>query len=189
MLRTNLLICALQKPESTLDQIKKSYPKLKPTDAGLLSIAVVLSGRYALAYYEEEQYDWPNDYDRLTQSLMRELDVVKQTTDEAPKRAKSAEVEVPQIKISLVSNFAAGERILGDREDLKKLLSEILVDGVEYTFGSNDIGWQWALDRANWKVLSKGEYIQKVHFVTAFPEVDNKKKPRATAKKAKEEVS
>ena len=183
-----MLICSLQKPESTLDQIRKGYTKLKPTDVALLSIAVVLCGRYALAHYEEEQYDWPKDYDRLTKALLRELEIAKQSTEEPTKKTAkaAAETPVPEIKIHLIPNYVAGERFLGDREDLKKILSELLTEGIEYTTTPNDIGWQWALDRADWSVLSNGECTQKVHFATEFPPVEVKKKTKTASKKAAE---
>ena len=176
-----MIACSLIKPESTLDQVKKTFPKLKPTDAALLAIATVLSGRYALANYNENQYEWPHDYEKLTTALMGELEIIQQNLGGTTKKKAAADEEAPQVNINLIPNYAVAEQILGDRDDLKKLLSDMIQEGVDYNYTPNDVGWQWALDRANWRVLSKGEFTHRVSFVANFPEVVKKK--RTTKKK------
>ena len=58
--------CHLTKLESAVDQVKKTYPKLKPADAALLASALTLCGRHALAIYGDDKFKWPEEYDRLT---------------------------------------------------------------------------------------------------------------------------
>ncbi len=162
-----MIVCNLTKPESTLDQVKKSYPKLNQTDAALIATALVISGRYAQAVYDGSTYSWPDDYDKLTvglQSQLRQIAVSEPTT----KKKASADEEPVEVKIGLVSNYTNAETILGDRGDLKTLLSDILSKGVEYQYASTDIGWQWALDRANWSTLSDGELTRHVKLKAVF---------------------
>ncbi len=164
-----MITCNLTKPESTLDNVKKSYPKLKPTDAALIATALVLSGRYALAQYDENQFRWPEDYQKLTSALMTELNQIQTADPPVKKTAKAlAEEEAVEVKVGLVPNFAAGEKVLGDREDLKTLLSDVLAKGVEYVYAPTDIGWQWSLDRANWSTLSKGDLTRRVKLKATF---------------------
>lgn len=160
----------LTKPESTLDHVKKAYPKLKQTDAALIATALVLSGRYALAVYDEGKYSWPDEYDKLTSSLLIQLQQIQVLSEgEKKKSAKAlAEEEPVEVRIGLVPNLSAGERILGDREDLKTFFSDLLEKGVEYTYSPIDIGWQWALDRASWSTLSGGEVTKKVKLKALF---------------------
>ncbi len=165
-----MIHCSLQKPESTFDQIRKNYNKLKPTDAALIATALVLSGRYAIAVYGNEKYHWPQNHENLTKALQKELSFIQHEESPAPKRSTKTviEEEVPEITIGLVANYAAGEKFLGEREDLKTLFSDLLQKGVEYHYLSTDIGWQWALERANWSVLSGGEVARHVKFKVEF---------------------
>lgn len=165
-----LISINLTKPESTLDHVKKTYPKLKPTDSALIATALVLSGRYALAVYDEANYSWPDEYEKLTKSLLTQLHQIQMSVEgPAKKSAKAiAEEEAIEVKVGLIPNYAAGEKILGDRKDLKTFFSDLLEKGVEYTYSPTDIGWQWALDRASWGTLSKGEITRKIKLKTAF---------------------
>lgn len=160
----------LTKPESTLDHVKKTYPKLKQTDAALIATALVLSGRYALAVYDEANFAWPDDYEKLTASLLMQLRQIQMSTEGPTKKSAKAlaEEEAVEVKIGLIPNYAAGEKILGDRKDLKTFFSDLLEKGVEYTYSPTDIGWQWALDRASWHTLSKGEVTRKIKLKTGF---------------------
>lgn len=166
-----MIICNLTKPESTLDQVKKSYPKLQQTDAAQVATALVLSGRYALASYDEKTYTWPEDYESLAKAMIGQLESVQQQAEPVKKTKAAlaaAEEEVLEIKIGLVSNFEQGERVLGDRGDLKTLFSDILHQGVEFQYGPTDIGWQWALDRANWNTLSDGILTRRIKLKAVF---------------------
>lgn len=166
-----MIVCNLTKPESTLDQIKKAYPKLPQTDAALVAIALVLSGRDAKAVFEDKSYNWPSDYSNLTSALLGVLKIA-QTDAEPAKKTKAAlaaaEEEAVEVKIGLTSNYEEGEKVLGDREDLKTLFSDILHKGVEFQYSGTDIGWQWSLDRANWSTLSNGELTRRIKLKAAF---------------------
>lgn len=164
-----MLICSLHKPESTYDQVRKAYPKLKPTDAALIATALVLSGRYALAVYDNKQFNWPADHEGLTKELLKEIEIVQQSlANNAKKTAKPAEEELTDISVSLLPNYPAGEKILSAREDLKTLLSDILQEGVEFNYSPGDIGWLWALDHVNWSVISNGELGRRFKFKGKF---------------------
>jgi hypothetical protein len=168
-----MLTCQLTKLEVALDQVKKSHPKLMPADAALLASALSLTGRHALALYEGEQYAWPDDNDRLTQAMVPQVKVTQEAIEmNAPKKvAKNAPEDEPvQINVGLMPNFSAGEKILQDRKDLKTLLSDVLQEGVEFTYQPNDIGWQWALDRANWSTIAGQEISRRIKVKTAFTE-------------------
>ncbi|MBS1705079.1 MAG: hypothetical protein JST40_04340 [Armatimonadetes bacterium] len=163
-----MIVCNLTKPESTLDQVKKNYPKLKQTDAALIASALVVSGRQALAVYEGEQYAWTKDYDNLTVALKGQL-LHLQEVAEPVKKTKSAPEEEPvEIKVGLIPNYAAGEQFLTEREDLKTLFADILQGGVEYQYSATDIGWQWSLDRVNWTTISDGELSRRFKLKATF---------------------
>jgi len=166
-----LIVCHLTKPESTLDQVRKAHPKLKPTDAALIASSLVLSGRYALAVYDEKEYSWPEDIEKLTKAMLSQMKQIQETVEVATKRAQrvAIEEEPVEVRIGLLANYAAGEKLLGDRKDLKTLLGDILKAGVEFQFGPQDIiGWQWALDRANWHTLTDGELTRRVKLKATF---------------------
>jgi len=168
-----LITCQLTKLEVALDQVKKSYPKLKPADAALVTSALTLTGRHAIALYEGEQFTWPEDYDKLTHAMVAQLKIVQESIEAtAPKRvAKNAPEEEPVIvTVGLTPNFSAGERLLGSRDDLKTKLSDILQDGVEFLYASTDLGWQWALDRVNWSTVSAGDMSRRIKIKCAFTE-------------------
>jgi hypothetical protein len=166
-----MLTCQLTKLEIALDQVKKAHPKLMPADAALLASALSLTGRHALALYEEEQYVWPEDNDRLTQAMVSQIKITQEAIEmNAPKKvSKNAPEDEPvQIAVGLMPNFSAGEKILQDRKDLKTLLSDVLQEGVEFTYQPNDIGWQWALDRANWSTIAGQDISRRIKIKTAF---------------------
>ncbi|HRI44792.1 MAG TPA: hypothetical protein PLL78_11195 [Fimbriimonadaceae bacterium] len=166
-----MIVCHLTKPESTLDQVRKAHPKLKPTDAALIASSLVLSGRYALAVYDEKEYSWPEDIEKLTKAMLSQMKQIQETVEVATKRAQrvAIEEEPVEVRIGLLANYAAGEKLLGDRKDLKTLLGDILKAGVEFQFGPQDIiGWQWALDRANWHTLTDGELTRRVKLKATF---------------------
>ena len=53
---------------------------------------------------------------------------------------------------------------------MKALLSDILQEGVEYLYAPSDIGWQWALDRANWGTVSNGDITRRIKVKASFTE-------------------
>lgn len=166
-----MLNCSLHKPESTFDQIRKSYPNLIPTDAALLSNALVLSGRRALVNYDQNIYQWPKDYDLLTTELCKEIALINLSGTEASEKKASKTVvseEETEITLSLIPNFNIGENYLGERNDLKKIFEELLQTGVEFTYSSIDIGWQLAVNGANWNVISQQNFQKKIKFRTKF---------------------
>ncbi|MFN8220773.1 MAG: hypothetical protein U0S12_11670 [Fimbriimonadales bacterium] len=74
MTGVRLITCNLTKLETALEATKKAYPKLKPTDAALVASALTLTGRHAIAIYDGTQYTWPEDYEKLTGAVARELE-------------------------------------------------------------------------------------------------------------------
>lgn len=162
----------LTKLEAALDQIRKSYPKLKPADAGLIASAVTLAGRHALAIYDGEHFKWPEEYDKLTKAMVAQLEMVNGGIETTTKKATKSTVEEEPIvvTIGLSPNVAAGEAILQNRNDLKTLLADILQSGVEFAYAPNDIGWQWALDRANWSTISQNEISRRIKIKASFTE-------------------
>ncbi len=192
-----MLTCQLTKLESALDQVKKTYPKLKPADAALLASALSLTGRHAIAIYDGEQYVWPNDNDKMMRALLPQLEMVQDGIDEQkPKRgSKSAVEEEPvNVGVGLKPNLTAGEAILEGRDELKAKLSDILQDGVEFAYTGTDIGWQWALDRANFTTYGDREFSKRIKIRASFTEgaigielgTATPKKKRAPAKKKDE---
>lgn len=168
-----MITCQLTKLESALDQLKKSYPKLKPADAALLVSALTLTGRHAQAIYDDQHYTWPEDYDKLTKAMVGELQIVQEGIETStPKRAaKSTTEEEPvNVNVGLAPNLSAGEKLLEDRNDLKALLSEVLQKGVEFVYSGNDLGWQWALDRANWTTIAEQEMSRRIRIKCTFTE-------------------
>ncbi len=168
-----MITCQLTKLESALDQLKKAYPKLKPADAALLVSALTLTGRHAVAIYDGKQYTWPEDYGTLTKAMVAELDIVQEGIEaNAPKRvAKNAPEEEPiNVNVGLAPNITAGEKLLDERNDLKALLSEVLQKGVEFVYSGNDLGWQWALDRANWTTVASHDISRRIKIKCTFTE-------------------
>lgn len=143
---------------------------MKATDAALIASALVFTGRHALAIYEGEQFTWPEDYEKLTKKLVKQLEMIS-TEVEPVKKTKTAPEEEPVVvTVGLMPNFSAGERLLNARPGLKAKLSEILQDGVEFNYAPSDLGWQWALDRANWSTISGGEVSRRIKVRTSFTE-------------------
>lgn len=166
-----MLNCSLHKPESTFDQIRKSYPNLIPTDAALLSNALVLSGRRALVHYDQNIYQWPDDYQLLTTEICKEIRIINQAnTDPTEKKVSKVIVseEETEIVLSLVPNFKVGENYLGERSELKKIFADLLQVGVEFSYSPVDIGWQLAVNGANWNVISQENHLKKIKFKTKF---------------------
>lgn len=163
--------CQLTKLESALDTLKKAFPKLAPADAALLASALTLTGRHALAVYEDQRYSWPQDYQKLTMAMIPQIKLIQETVEGTKKAIKAAGEEEPvQITVGLTPNLSAGEALLEGRNDLKVVLSDILQEGVEFNYAPNDIGWQWALDRANWNTVVGSELTRKVRVKTYFAE-------------------
>jgi hypothetical protein len=163
----------LTKLETALDQVRKQYPKLVPADAALLATALSLTGRHALALYEGDQFQWPEDYEKLTRSMVAQVEQVNEAIEHnAPKRAAKSTVEEEPVTISvgLAPNISAGEKLLEGRDDLKAKLSDIVQEGVEFAYSPSDIGWQWALDRANWATISGGDVSRRIKIKTGFTE-------------------
>jgi len=170
-----MITCHLTKLETALDQLKKSYPKLKPADAALVASALSLTGRHALAVYDDKEYLWPDDYEGLTHAMVGQLEMVQEsiesTTAPVKKTAKTAPEEEPVVvTLGLKPNLGAGEKLLTDRDDLKALLSDILQEKPEFVYSPTDIGWQWALDRVNWATVSKGELSRRIRIKANFVE-------------------
>src|SRR4051812_25771187 len=96
-----LITCQLTKLESALDQLKKSYPKLKPADAALLVSALTLTGRHAQAVYDDQHYTWPEDYDKLTKAMVPELQQVQEGIETStPKRVAKSTVEEEPVTVT-----------------------------------------------------------------------------------------
>ena len=168
-----MITCNLTKLELALDQMRKSHPKMIPADAALLAGALSLAGRHAIAIYDGNQFTWPEDYSKLTHSLVGQLEMVQEGIETtAPKKtAKSAPEEEPvTVTVGLTPNFSAGEKHLQDRDDLKTKLSDILQDGVEFVYSNQDIGWQMALDRANWSTVSGHDISRRIKVKATFTE-------------------
>jgi hypothetical protein len=166
-----LITCQLTKLEGALDQLRKSNPKLKPADAALLVSALSLTGRHAVALYDGEHYTWPEDYSKLTHAMVAQLDMVNQTIEVPKKTVKTPTDEEPVVvTVGLTPNLSAGENLLTGRDDLKTALSDLLQQGVEFVYSSTDIGWQWALDRANWSTISGGEVSRRIKIKASFTE-------------------
>ena len=167
------MTCQLTKLETALDVLKKAYPQLVPADAALLASALTLTGRHAIALYEGEQYVWPDDNDKLLKAMVPQVKITQEAIEaNAPKRAAKTAVEEEPVlmNVGLMPNLTAGENLLEGRDDLKTLLSDILQEGVEFAYAPTDIGWQWALDRANWTTLAGQDVSKRVKSKTAFTE-------------------
>jgi hypothetical protein len=170
---SSLITCHLTKLETALDQIKKSYPKLKPADAALVASALSLTGRHAIALYDGQQYTWPDDNEALTKAMVAQLEMVNEGIEHtAPKRtAKTTTEEEPvMVTVGLMPNMGAGEKLLEGRDELKTLLSDILQDGVEFVYSGTDLGWQWALDRANFSTIAGHEISRRIKIKASFTE-------------------
>ena len=166
-----MITIQLTKLESALDQVRKSYPKLKPADAALVTSALTLAGRHAEAIYDERHYTWPEDYEELTRAMVGQLEMVNDGIETTKKVVKNAPEEEPvTVSVGLAPNVKAGEKFLGERNDLKTLMSDILQSGVEYSYAGTDIGWQWALDRANWSTISGQELSRRIKIKASFTE-------------------
>lgn len=168
-----MITIQLTKLESALDQIRKTQSKLLAADAALIATALSVTGRHAISIYEGEQYVWPDDYERLTHAMVGQIEMVNEAIEHnAPKRvSKTAVEEEPVIvTVGLMPNLTAGEQVLADRDDLKAVLSDILQEGVEFVYASTDIGWQWALDRANWNTISGKDVSRRIKIKASFTE-------------------
>ncbi len=165
-----MLTCHLTKLETAVDQIKKAYPKLKPTDAALIASALVITGRHAIAHYEGENFYWPEDYDKLTKAMVSHVSSVSEEIEPVKKTKTATEEEPVVITVGLSPNYSAGENRLLARDDLKAKLSDILQEGVEFVYSPTDVGWQWALDRANWATVTGGEVNKRIKIKASFTE-------------------
>lgn len=167
-----MIVCNLTKPEATQEQVRKAYPKLQQTDAAQISIALVLTGKYATAHYDGQDFKYPTDIERFTKALSVELNQIQQEQDTGKKLTKAAlaaqEEEPVEIKVGLSCNLEEGEKVLGANESLKTLLGEIVKGGVEFQYAATDILWQWALDRANWSTVSGGDLNRRVKLKANF---------------------
>jgi hypothetical protein len=169
----DLITIQLTKLESALDQIRKTHTKLAPADAALIATSLTLTGRHALALYENEQYVWPDAYEQLTRAMVGQIRMVNEAIEHnAPKRTSKTAVEEEPVTVTvgLMPNLTAGEKLLEGREDLKVVLSDMLQEGVEYAYSPTDIMWQWALDRANWNTISGGEVSRRIKIKASFTE-------------------
>lgn len=160
----------LTKLETALEQVRKAYPKLQPTDAALVASALTLAGRHALALHEGESYRWPDDYDKLTHALVPLVDITVESVETTKKAKAAAEEEPLHISVGLKPDYSAGEAQLEGFNKLKTLLSDAQQDGIEFVYLPSDIGWQWALDRANWPTIAGKELPRRIKIRTAFVE-------------------
>ncbi len=168
-----MITIQLTKLESALDQIRKTQPKLLAADAALIATALSVTGRHAISIYEGEQYVWPDDYEKLTHAMVGQIEMVNEAIEHsAPKRTSKTAVEEEPVTVTvgLMPNLTAGEQVLVGRDDLKVVLSDILQEGVEFVYSSTDIGWQWALDRANWNTISGSEVSRRIKVKASFTE-------------------
>lgn len=166
----SLITIHLTKLETALEQVRKSYPKLRPTDAALIASALSLAGRHAIAHYEGEEYVWPEDYERLAAAMRSQVDMIQEGI-EAVKPKKGAPEEEPiTINVGLSPNLSAGEKSLDGYDKLKSVLSDALQSGVEFLYAPSDIGWQWALDRVNWSTVAGKEVSRRIKVKTGFTE-------------------
>ena len=168
-----MITIQLTKLESALDQIRKTQPKLLAADAALMATALSVTGRHAIAIYESEQYTWPDDYEKLTHAMVGQVEMVNEAIEHnTPKRSSKTAVEEEPVMITvgLMPNLTAGEAVLTERDDLKAVLSDILQEGVEFVYASTDIGWQWALDRANWNTISGNDVSRRIKIKASFTE-------------------
>jgi hypothetical protein len=169
-----VISCNLTKPESTFDQVRKTYENLKPIDVALIATAIVESGHFAKVVYDGKSYTWPADQEKLAKAMASEVTAANETEDEGkPKKiskakAKLVEETVLRLTVPVAANQEAGEAILGKRKDLKTLLGDILKEGVEYLYTPADIRWRWSLERTNWSTVSGGELPHHVVFTPEF---------------------
>ncbi|MDH4389629.1 MAG: hypothetical protein QE269_12980 [Fimbriimonas sp.] len=193
-----MIICNLTKLESAVDQIRKTHPKLLAADAALVASALSLTGRHAKAVYEGQYFIWPNDNEKLMVSMSAHLHSINAVIVESlPKKITKNTIlddEPVVVNIGLAPNLAAGEELLNTREDLKTMLSDILQAGVEFSYSSADIGWQWALDRANWNTISDGDLSRRIKIKALFTEgavgsEQGTTTKKRTAKKAEDVVA
>lgn len=188
-----MLTCHLTKLETAVDQIKKAYPKMKPTDAALIASALVITGRHAIAHYDGENYHWPADYDKLTKAMVSHINSVSDELEPVKKTKNAPEEEAVIITVGLSPNYSAGEDRLLARKDLKATLSDILQEGVEFVYSPTDVGWQWALERANWSTITGSEVNKRIKIKASFTEgavgveMGTATKKRAASKKKKAE--
>lgn len=171
-----MISCNLTKPESTFDQIRKEYAKLKPVDAALIASAIAESGHFANVVHDGKSYVWPDDQEKLAKALV--IDVIAAqnlATEGEPKvkkvaksKLKAVEETIIRLTVPIVASQEAGEALLGKRKDLKAMLGEILGQGVEFLYTSADIRWRWSLERVNWTTVSGGELPHHVMFNAEF---------------------
>lgn len=165
-----MLTINLTKLETALEQVRKAYPKLQPTDAALIASALTLAGRHALAVHEGQDYRWPQDYAKLTEALVPLVDIAVESVEPVKKTKTSPEEEPLQLTVGLKPDYKAGEAQLEGFEKLKVLLSDAQQEGIEFVYAPTDIGWQWALDRANWATIAEKELPRRIKVKTAFVE-------------------
>jgi hypothetical protein len=166
-----LITCQLTKLETALEQIRKAYPKLAPTDAAIVASALSLAGRHAIVLYDNEQYTWPEDYSKLTAAMSREMEQVQESIEPTVKKTKTTVEEEPiTVSVGLMPNLSAGEKLMENHENLKAILSDALQKGVEFVYSPSDIMWQWALDRANWSTIAGKEISRRVRVKATFTE-------------------
>lgn len=165
-----LITVNLTKLETALEQVRKAYPKLRPTDAALVASALTLAGRHALALHEGKSYKWPEDYSKLTDALVPLVDIATESVEPVKKSKTAPEEEPIQISVGLKPDYEAGEAQLEGFNKLKTLLSDAQQDGIEFVYAPSDIGWQWALDRANWATIANKELPRRIKIKTAFVE-------------------
>ena len=170
-----LISCNLTKPESTFDQVRKTYESLKPIDVALIATAIVEAGHNAKVVFDGKPYVWPDDQEKLAKAMAGDVLAANEGEDTGTKgkkiskaKAKLIEETVLRLTFPVVANQEAGEALLGKRKDLKTLLGDILKEGVEYLYTPADIRWRWSLERTNWSTVSGGDLPHHVVFTPEF---------------------
>lgn len=169
-----MIVCNLTKPESTFDQVRKALPDLPPTDAALISTALIEAGRWSIAEYDGRVYEWDVEaHEPMSKAVLAEVKRVQEALDgDKKKPAKAAKTDVPEEQVTLTIPLRAsqkvGEHFLGGRNDLKAKLSDILQEGVEFQYGSTDIAWHWSMERVNWSTVTDGDMSRRIRFSAEF---------------------
>ncbi len=171
-----MISCNLTKPESTFDQVRKTYENLKPIDVALIATAIVEAGHFAKVQYDGKTFEWPADQEKLAKALVGDVQAASDSDGDSGTKGKKlskakqklVEETILRLSVPIIANQDAGEALLGKRKDLKTLLGDILKEGVEYLYTPPDIRWRWSLERVNWSTVSGGDLPHHVLFTPEF---------------------
>ena len=114
--------CNLTKPESTFDQVRKTYESLKPIDVALIATAIVEAGHNAKVVFDGKPYVWPDDQEKLAKAMAGDVLAANEGEDTGTKgkkiskaKAKLIEETVLRLTFPVVANQEAGEALLCKR--------------------------------------------------------------------------